>query len=125
MIADTGNRRIRKVEGIAASSLITAVLEDYAALRPQRFTLEQNFPNPFNSSTVIRFELPQSGEVELAVYNLAGQKVAALARGARQAGTTLFAGMGRMSMGRSWPASCTCISCRRAAVRGRRGSSYC
>jgi hypothetical protein len=64
----------------------TAVLEDYTSSRPQRFTLDQNFPNPFNSSTVIRFELPQSGEVELAVYNLAGQKVATLLAGAREAG---------------------------------------
>ena len=54
---------------------------------PQHFTLSQNFPNPFNNSTLIRFELPQSGEVELAIYNLAGQQVAKLVEGVREAGT--------------------------------------
>lgn len=64
----------------------TAVLEDHAATRPQRFALEQNYPNPFNSETVIRFALPRGGEVELALYNLTGQKVVALMEGSREAG---------------------------------------
>lgn len=42
------------------------------------FSLEQNFPNPFNFSTVIRFDLPSSGLVSLNVYNLVGQRVATL-----------------------------------------------
>jgi photosystem II stability/assembly factor-like uncharacterized protein len=42
------------------------------------FSLEQNFPNPFNSSTIIRFDLPSSGLVSLNAYNLAGQRVATL-----------------------------------------------
>ncbi|MBI2501700.1 MAG: T9SS type A sorting domain-containing protein [Candidatus Latescibacteria bacterium] len=76
---------LRLVTG-APPPVPTAVLEDRAASLPQRFSLSQNFPNPFNSSTVIRFELPQSREVELAIYNLAGQKVATLLAGEREAG---------------------------------------
>ena len=53
---------------------------------PDLATLFPNVPNPFNTSTVIRFDLPQSQDVELAVYNLAGQKVATLTDGTRQAG---------------------------------------
>lgn len=64
----------------------TAVLEERVAAVPQAFALSQNFPNPFNSSTVIRFALPSLGEVELAVFNLAGQQVATLAEGRREAG---------------------------------------
>ncbi len=64
----------------------TAVLEDFSASLPESFTLDQNFPNPFNSATTIRCALPQSQEVELAVYNLTGQKVTTLAQGRREAG---------------------------------------
>jgi hypothetical protein len=64
----------------------TLVEEERTASLPQSFSLAQNFPNPFNSSTVIRFALPQSEEVELSVFNLAGQKVATLVEGVRQAG---------------------------------------
>ncbi len=65
----------------------TAVLEDYSASLPNTFTLHQNHPNPFNSGTVIRFALPQAEEVELSVFNLAGQKVATLVQGVRQMGS--------------------------------------
>ena len=65
----------------------TAVLEDYSASLPNTFTLHRNHPNPFNSGTVIRFALPQAEEVELSVFNLAGQKVATLVQGVRQMGS--------------------------------------
>jgi len=64
----------------------TAVLEDYSDALPTAFTLHQNHPNPFNSGTVIRFALPTSSDVELVIYNLAGQKVATLVQGLRLAG---------------------------------------
>ena len=64
----------------------TAVLEEFTEGTPDDFALDQNFPNPFNSGTVIRFQLPQSEEVELAIYNLAGQQVVTLIQGTRPAG---------------------------------------
>ena len=63
----------------------TAVLEEQIATLPQSVTLDQNYPNPFNSSTIIRFALPADEEIELAVFNLTGQKVATLAEGVREA----------------------------------------
>ena len=47
-------------------------------LIPNTFALLQNFPNPFNPSTEIRFQLPDNGYVELSIYNMAGQKVKSL-----------------------------------------------
>ncbi|MBT4501743.1 MAG: T9SS type A sorting domain-containing protein [Gemmatimonadetes bacterium] len=64
----------------------TAVLEERSELLPSSFALAQNFPNPFNGETTIRFSLPRGGEVELSIFNLAGQKVATLVEGMRSAG---------------------------------------
>ena len=64
----------------------TYVAESRGEALPTGFALGQNAPNPFNSSTVIRFALAESGELELAVYNAVGQQVAELVRGFREAG---------------------------------------
>lgn len=53
---------------------------------PAGFSLEQNFPNPFNPSTVIRLAIPASGEVKLEVYNVMGEKVRTLLAGSLPAG---------------------------------------
>lgn len=51
----------------------TAVVEDARTGRPAPPELVQNFPNPFNSETAIRFALAKSGTIDLAIYNTAGQ----------------------------------------------------
>ncbi|MBI2502597.1 MAG: ASPIC/UnbV domain-containing protein, partial [Candidatus Latescibacteria bacterium] len=79
---------------------LTVVEEERTASLPQAFSLSQNFPNPFNSDTVIRFALPEGGEVVLAVYNLAGQQVAKLAEGTREAGSYTLRWDGRDERGK-------------------------
>jgi hypothetical protein len=53
---------------------------------PREFALYHNYPNPFNSSTLIRFSLPQSSQVKLDIYNILGQKVTTLLDGNLHAG---------------------------------------
>ncbi len=77
----------------------TAVREERDNATPQSFMLLQNYPNPFNPETTISFDLPRSQEIELALYNLAGQKAATLAQGRRQAGTYTLLWDGRDDAG--------------------------
>jgi len=53
---------------------------------PGRFSLEGNYPNPFNPQTTIRYALPQAAEVELTVYDVLGREVAVLVSEQQAAG---------------------------------------
>jgi hypothetical protein len=57
---------------------ITTDVEDEGLGVVSEFKLEQNFPNPFNPSTVISFSIPEASNVKLSVYNILGQEVAVL-----------------------------------------------
>jgi hypothetical protein len=47
---------------------------------PQRFALLGNYPNPFNATTLVKFQLTRPSLVELNVYNILGQKVKTLVK---------------------------------------------
>ena len=42
---------------------------------PVEFALHENYPNPFNPSTTLRFDLPEVNDITLTIYNMLGQKV--------------------------------------------------
>jgi hypothetical protein len=57
---------------------------------PMSFALNGNYPNPFNLSTVIQYQLPVDCHVRLEVYDILGRKVATLAEGEQEAGYRSF-----------------------------------
>jgi photosystem II stability/assembly factor-like uncharacterized protein len=59
---------------------------DNHILPPQQIWLDQNFPNPFNPSTLVSYSLPHSSFVELTIYNMLGQQVAQLVHEEQDAG---------------------------------------
>jgi len=54
---------------------------------PSKYALYANYPNPFNPTTTIKYDLAARAEVELTIYNILGAKVADLVNGVQEAGT--------------------------------------
>ena len=72
--------KIAGSDGNIVRSLTRTEFSDIKAI-PVNFALQQNFPNPFNPSTEIRFDIPENEHVTLIIYNMMGQKVKTLASG--------------------------------------------
>jgi len=53
-------------------------IEVLVDLTPQSFELSQNFPNPFNPTTTIQFQVPEASDVSIVIYDMLGQEVKAL-----------------------------------------------
>jgi len=53
---------------------------------PRRFSMDQNFPNPFNPATTIRYSLPVSSHVTLTVHDILGRQVAVIVNEEQSAG---------------------------------------
>ncbi|MBI9070062.1 MAG: T9SS type A sorting domain-containing protein [Melioribacteraceae bacterium] len=53
---------------------------------PKELVVQQNFPNPFNPTTSIRFSLPKASKVSLEVFNILGESVAVLVDDVKEAG---------------------------------------
>ncbi|MBE0571279.1 MAG: T9SS type A sorting domain-containing protein, partial [Ignavibacteriaceae bacterium] len=53
---------------------------------PLVYSLEQNFPNPFNPSTTIKYSISEDGFVKLSIYNLLGEEVTTLVNNEQKAG---------------------------------------
>ena len=54
--------------------------------RPEVYALRNNYPNPFNPETTIKYQLPEAGDVKLEIYNMLGQVVRTLVNQHQNAG---------------------------------------
>ena len=63
----------------------TAVAETGGAT-PEVDALSQNYPNPFNPETTIPYDVRATGDVELVIFDLAGQRIRTLVHGRQTAG---------------------------------------
>ena len=56
-------------------TIVTDVNEGPPQVLPNRYSISQNFPNPFNLSTAIRYTIPKRSEVTISIYNVMRRKV--------------------------------------------------
>ncbi|MDB4698916.1 hypothetical protein OAF45_02105 [Candidatus Latescibacteria bacterium] len=75
------------------------IKDKYSKQEHEGFTLHANVPNPFNSRTTIRYEIPEASDVQITVYNLKKQKVRILLDRRMEAGSHQVMWDGRDEVG--------------------------
>jgi hypothetical protein len=73
IISFSGNMELAKVDLVFRSI-------------PEAFTLHQNFPNPFNPVTTLRYDLPSDALVTLSIYDMLGKEITQLVNTTQEAG---------------------------------------
>jgi len=76
-VIKTRNKNIQYKLIIGTDSYIDEVSSEYT-IAPTTFQLAQNFPNPFNPETKVKYQLPQNSIVTIDIYSVLGQRVTTL-----------------------------------------------
>jgi hypothetical protein len=74
-----------EIRDASGGSWMKSVILDYTA--PKEYRLQQNFPNPFNPTTTIYYDLPHDSRVSIKVYDIIGREVRSLVNGVEEAGS--------------------------------------
>jgi len=83
---------------------VTVTTGVYAAVNmPENYELDQNFPNPFNSATVIQYQLLKKALVQLVIFNMEGEQVFLLENLNKDAGRYQVYWEGKTNMGDQLP----------------------
>lgn len=94
LLDELAGGNLQRVHAVAPGSEVLIENPQVDALRlhkngvtvPGEFRVEQNFPNPFNPVTEIRYTLPRAAPVEVAVYDALGRRIKILVSGPQEAG---------------------------------------
>jgi hypothetical protein len=83
------------------ADIATDIKDEYEDVLPDQFCLYQNFPNPFNLTTSISYNLPCRNHVTIEVFNLLGQRVQTLVDKEMPAGSYMASWNGTSITGRT------------------------
>ena len=99
------NTDIQIAQGIlfnpTLNGFVATNLGDRFSLVPTEYALENNFPNPFNPETTLRYALPEASQVTLSIYNVLGQEVVRLVDAEQTAGFYHVRWNGKNALGHS------------------------
>ncbi|MEL6820502.1 MAG: FlgD immunoglobulin-like domain containing protein, partial [Calditrichota bacterium] len=88
--SDTSDARMlleNAVQYLLTSEVPTGIGDDNTSAAPQAFALNANYPNPFNPTTTISYDVREASDVRVSVFNMLGQEVRTLVSGKQAAGT--------------------------------------
>ena len=89
LVVGTYNYRIKQID-FNGTYKYYELSEEINIAAPNSYDLSQNYPNPFNPTTKIKYSVPVDGFVNIAVYNVLGEKVADLVNSIQKAGNYEF-----------------------------------
>jgi len=96
---DKGQKAQKVQMDVLMNESTTAALSAEVGALPTEFALENNYPNPFNPTTTIKYQLPKDVRVNVTIYNIQGQVVRSLVNEDQKAGYYTIQWDGRSEAG--------------------------
>ncbi|MCX7835450.1 MAG: T9SS type A sorting domain-containing protein [bacterium] len=100
-MGQTYSYRLRSIDIDGSGFTFGRTVEVYVNELPNKFELKPNYPNPFNSITNIRFDLPTISKVTIRIYDLNGREVRNLLENELQPGSHILSWDGKNAQGQA------------------------